>query len=86
MSNWEQIAVVAGAVLPIFNIPLIIKLWKRKSAKDFSLVWVLGCWVCILLMAPAAITGEDMAFKVFEIMNLIFFSGVAFLVVKYHRS
>ena len=81
----HDIGVVAGAVLPLFNIPLIIKLVKRKSAKDFSKLWVLGVWTCALLMLPSAILSPDLAYKVFGIMNIILFSVVTFLVLRYHR-
>jgi len=86
MSSIEQIAVLASAVLPLFNIPLIIKLWARKSSKDYSLVWVLGCWICTILMFPAAITGDDLAFKVFVTVNIVLFSIVTFLVIKYRNG
>ena len=75
----------AGAVLPIFNIPLILRIIKRKSADDISLVWVFGVWVCILLMSPAALASQDFAFRAFGWTNLVFFTGVVFVTVKYHH-
>ena len=86
MSNLEQIGVLAGAALPLFNIPLIFKLLTRKSSKDYSLIWVIGCWVCAVLMFPAAITGDDIAFKVFCTVNIVLFSIVTFLVIKYRNG
>ncbi len=87
MSSWiQKIGVFAAVALPFFNIPLIFRLWKRKSSKDFSLFWALGVWVCIILMTPRALGSSDQAFKAFGIVNLLFFSMVAFLIVKYrHR-
>lgn len=86
MSNIQQVGVIASAVLPLFNIPLIVKLLTRKSSKDFSLVWVLGCWTCTVLMLPAALTSNDLAFKVFVTVNIVLFSIVTFLVIKYRNG
>jgi uncharacterized protein with PQ loop repeat len=80
-----QISAWAGCVLPLFNIPLVIRIVKRKSADDISLVWVFGVWACILLMSPAAFISQDIAFKMFGWTNLIFFTGVVFVTVKYHH-
>jgi uncharacterized protein with PQ loop repeat len=79
LSTW------AGAVLPLFNVPLILRIVKRKSADDISLVWLFGVWICILLMTPAALTSPDIAFRAFGWTNVIFFTGVVFVTVKYHH-
>ncbi len=76
----------AGALLPLFNIPLIMRIIKRKSADDISLVWLFGVWFCILLMSPVALTSQDFAFRAFGWMNVIFFTGVVFVTVKYHHK
>lgn len=80
-----QISLWAGALLPLFNIPLIMRIIKRKSADDISLVWLFGVWICILLMTPAALTSQDFAFRAFGLTNVIFFTGVVFVTVKYHH-
>ena len=85
MSDWiEKVGTVSGVALPLFNIPLILKLLKRKSSADFSLSWALGVWVCIVLMTPQALRSADVAFRSYGIVNIIFFSVVTFLVVRYH--
>ena len=81
-----RIGAVAGFILPLFNIPLILHIIRRKSSDDISLTWVLGVWICILLMTPRALTSSDLAFKLFGITNIIFFSLVVFFTVKYRRS
>ena len=81
-----QISAIAGAILPLFNIPLIIRIVKRKSADDISLVWVFGVWFCIILMSPAAFLSNDFAFRVFGYANIVFFTGVVFVTVKYHHK
>jgi hypothetical protein len=86
MDILREISAWAGAILPLFNIPLIIRIVKRKSADDISLVWVFGVWICILLMSPAALTSQDAAFRTFGWANLFFFTGVVFVTVKYHHK
>ena len=46
----EKIALVAAIVLPLWNIPLILKVIKRKSSSDIRLYWAMGVWVCFLLV------------------------------------
>ena len=87
MSDWiQKIGTVGGIALPLFNIPLIMHLIKRKRSDDFSLSWAVGVWVCIILMTPHALRSEDIAFKSFGIVNILFFSVVAFLIIKYRSK
>ena len=81
-----QISMWAGAILPLFNIPLIMRILKRKSADDISLVWLFGVWICILLMTPGALASSDFAFRAFGWMNVIFFTGVVAVTAKYHHK
>ena len=84
MKDWvEVIGVIAGVVLPLFNIPLIARLIKRKSSEDLSLVWALGVWVCIVLMTPQGLRSADLAFRAYSVVNIIFFSAVTFFILKY---
>jgi uncharacterized protein with PQ loop repeat len=81
----HKIALVAAVVLPLWNIPLIMRMIKRKSAKDISLYWVFGVWVCMLAMFPAGIVSEDIVWKTFNICNIILFSCVVACTVTYYR-
>lgn len=86
MDAWiQKIGMLSAIALPLFNIPLILRLLKRKSSKDFSVSWAVGVWVCIVLMTPQALRSSDAAFKTFGVVNLLFFSAVAFLVVRYRN-
>jgi uncharacterized protein with PQ loop repeat len=80
------IGAVAGALMPMFNIPLIMKIRARKSAKDISLAWAWGIWICIVLQTPAALMSSDIAFKSFGFTNIFLFSGVMFCVLKFHKQ
>ena len=82
----EKVGIVAGVALPLFNIPLIVRLVQRKSSEDFSLSWAIGVWVCIVLMTPQALRSSDAAFRAYGAVNVLFFSVVAFLVVKYRSK
>lgn len=87
MNDWiGSIGTVAAVALPLFNVPLILRLVKRKSSEDLSLSWALGVWGCILLMTPQALRSPDLTFKLFGIVNLVFFSAVVFFILKYRRK
>ena len=82
----EKIAFVAAIVLPLWNIPLIVRIIKRKSSEDISIYWVLGVWTCFLLMAPEAFRSSDVVWRAFNIMNLIFFTAIVIVVLAYRKK
>ncbi len=79
----KAIGVIASIALPLFNIPLILKIRRRGSSKDFSLTWTLGVWFCLILMIPAVLISHDIVFKVFGIINFTLFTAVVVYVLKY---
>ncbi len=82
----EKIALIAAIVLPLWNIPLILRIIKRKSSKDISIYWALGVWICFLLMAPDGFTSSDLVWRTFNIVNLIFFTVVVVVVLAYRKT
>ncbi len=86
LSLIDKIAFVAAIVLPLFNIPLILRIVKRKSSKDISLWWVYGVWTCILLMAPSSFQSEDVVWRFFNYNNVLFFTAVVFVTFKYRKG
>jgi hypothetical protein len=80
------VGVAASVILPLFNIPLILKIRKRGSSKDFSLTWTFGIMGCTLLMMPSVLITPDIVFKAFGIINFISFSTVMFYILKHHRD
>lgn len=85
--NWIDITgMIAAIVLPFFSLPLIIKVVQRKSSKDISMTWALGVFSCFLLMLPSALTSPDLIYKVFSIINIILFSGIVFVTLKYRHG
>ncbi|OGW75488.1 MAG: hypothetical protein A2Z72_04500 [Omnitrophica bacterium RBG_13_46_9] len=79
----QKIAFLAAIVLPLWNIPLIVRVIKRRSSKDISVYWVLGVWTCFLLMAPEGFRSPDRVWRAFNIMNLILFTAVVIVVLTY---
>ena len=86
MSLIEQIGLVASVVMPLFNIPLILRIIKRRSSSDISMSWVMGVWVCALLMAPSGFFSKDMVWRCFNIVNLVLFTGVVIAVLRYRKG
>ena len=85
--NVAQILGMIGAlVMLIWNIPLIVRVFKRKSSKDISMFWAAGVWICLLLMAPASFVSKDVVWRVFGIINFLFFSLVFAAVLIYRRG
>lgn len=81
----DKIALVAAIVLPFWNIPLIVRVIKRKSSRDISLYWALGVWTCFLLMAPEGFRSEDPVWRTFNIVNMIMFTLVVFVILIYRK-
>ncbi|MEE8317606.1 MAG: hypothetical protein V3S13_01695 [Candidatus Omnitrophota bacterium] len=82
----DKIALVASVVLPLWNIPLIIRIIKRRSSGDISIYWVVGVWSCLLAMLPSGIRNDFIVWKTFVICNFLFFSGVMFCVLFFHNK
>lgn len=82
----ETLGMVAAVTLPLWNIPLILRILERKSSNDISLAWAYGVFVTLLAMLPAALVSDDLVFKVFNIVNLAIFSVVVVMVVRYRRK
>jgi hypothetical protein len=79
----EQIGFVAALVLPLWNIPLILRIGRRRSSADISLPWTLGVWVCLVLMLPAGLGSPDPVFRAFSVANVVFFTGVLIQVLRF---
>ena len=85
MNAMEIISLVASVSMPLFNIPLIVKIVRRRSSEDISMSWVMGVWICALLMAPSGFTSKDLVWRSYNIVNLVLFTGVVIAVWKYRK-
>lgn len=79
----QELGMVAAVALPLWNIPLIRKIQRRRSSKDISLWWAWGIWGCLALMLPASLASADRVFRVFGIMNVLLFTAVVVQVLRY---
>lgn len=79
----HTLGLIAAVVMPLWNIPLILRIGRRKSSKDISLSWALGIFACILLMLPSALASPDAIFRTFGIANTVLFAGVVVQVIRY---
>ena len=82
----DKIAMIAAIVLPLWNIPLIARIIKRRSSNDISRAWAVGVWVCFVLMFPSALKSVDPVWKVFNIINMVLFSAVVVCTVMFHKK
>ena len=73
-------------IMPLFNIPLILRIIRRRSSGDISLVWVIGVWSCVIAMLPSSLQSPDPVLLIFGIVNSLFFSAVFFTVLYFHRD
>ena len=77
------LGLVAAIAMPLWNIPLIVRIGQRKSSKDISVAWALGVFTCILLMLPSALVSPDRIFQVFALVNTILFGAVVVQIMRY---
>ena len=81
---FQKIALVAAIILPLWNLPLIYRIIRRKSSRDISISWALGVWVCIVLMAPSSFVSKDFVWKIYNMINFVLFTCVVVTVLIYH--
>ena len=82
----KTVAFIAAIVLPLFNIPLIARVIKRRSSRDISLSWAIGVWTCFILMAPEAFHSPDIVWRAFNMMNIVLFTCVLIVVLVYRKG
>jgi hypothetical protein len=79
----EFLGILGAVVMPLWNIPLIIRIQQRRSSRDLSLPWALGIWGCLLLMLPSGLVSTDPVYRAFTIANIILFSVVLIQVLRF---
>ena len=77
------IGLVSAALLPLWNIPLIMHIGRRKSSRDISRAWAYGVFVTLLAMFPSGLVSADPVFKIYSVVNMILFTGVVLQVIRY---
>ena len=79
----ETIGLIAAIILPFWNIPLILRIQRRRSSDDISVLWAVGVFVCLLLMLPSGLISADRVFRVFTMTNIVLFGAVVVQVIRY---
>lgn len=82
----QDIGMVAGVALPFWNIPLILRIRRRKTSRDISLAWTFGVWACLLIMLPSTLLSSDRVLRAFGISNFVLFSFVVVTVLAYRKG
>lgn len=82
----RTIGLIAGIILPLWNIPLIVRIQRRRSSQDISLPWALGVFGCLVLMFPSALLSSDTVFKTFSIVNIVLFTAVVVQVLRFRHG
>ena len=82
---FEVIGMWAAVLMPLWNIPLMVRIHRRKTSADISLAWLFGVWGCIVLMFPSTLTTSDRVLRAFGVSNLVLFSLVVVVVMIYRR-
>jgi uncharacterized protein with PQ loop repeat len=82
----QTLGMVSGIIMPFFNIPLIVRIVRRRSSEDISLVWVVGAWICVMGMLPQSLRSPDPVLLTFGIVNGLFFTGVFVSVLFFHPA
>ncbi len=85
MTILAKISLIAGIILPFWNIPLVVRVIKRKSSEDISLWWGIGIWTCLLLMLPHGLITEEVVLRGFTIANFTLFT-IAYIIILYYRK
>ena len=87
METWlKWVGAAAGVAMPMFNIPLMVRIWRRRSADDISLSWLFGVWGCMVVMLPSALASSDVVLRVFGVANVVLFSGVVVVVMVFRAG
>ena len=76
----------AAVILPLWDIPLIVRVIQRKSSQDISLTWAVGIWITSILMAPSAFISQDKLAIGFNTMNVIMLTAVVAVTFKYRKG
>jgi hypothetical protein len=82
----ETLGIIGAVAMPLWNIPLIIRIQKRRSSRDLSLPWAIGIWSCLALMLPSGLTSSDAVYRAFTIANIILFSVVLVQVLRFRNG
>jgi hypothetical protein len=76
----------AGIIMPLWDIPLIVRVVQRRSAQDISKSWIVGLWITSVLMTPSAFIASDKMAIGFNVVNVTMLTAVLIVVIKYRKG
>ena len=79
----QATGLIAAIALPFCNVPLLVRIARRKSSADISVAWAIGVFVCLVAMLPAGLASRDIVFKAYTIVNVTLFSLVVIQIMRY---
>jgi uncharacterized protein with PQ loop repeat len=82
----QTLGMMSGILMPFFNLPLILRIIRRRSSEDISLVWVVGVWFCVMGLLPSSLQSPDPILFTFGVVNALLFSGVFVSVFYFHPA
>jgi uncharacterized protein with PQ loop repeat len=86
MMPFKTIGFWAAVIMPLWDIPLIMRVIKRKSSQDISKGWITGLWLSSVMMTPSAFIAADKIAIGFNIVNVIMLTAVLVVVIKYRKG
>lgn len=82
----QAVGIASAILMPFFNLPLMLRIIRRRSSEDISLVWVVGVWICVMGLLPSSLQSPDRILFAFGVVNAVLFSGVFFSVLYFHPA
>ncbi len=82
----QAVGIASGILMPLFNLPLMLRVIRRRSSEDISLVWVVGVWICVMGLLPSSLQSPDPILFAFGVVNAVLFSGVFLSVLYFHPA
>ncbi len=82
----KDLGTASSMVVPLFHIPLILKLYKKKSSQEWSVISVCGFWISTLGIQPWAMMTSDKALTILNSLSLLFISVEVVLVLRYRMK
>jgi uncharacterized protein with PQ loop repeat len=66
----QTLGMVIGIIMPFLMFLLIVRIIRRRSSQDISLVWVVGAWICVTGMLPQRLQSPDPVLLTFGIVTV----------------
>ena len=79
----EMIGLIAGICSTFATLPQIIKIWKRRSAKDVSLSMFILSWMGTILWAIYGLFAHSLSLVIANIISFLLVSSIMVMKIKF---